>query len=817
MISSAFKKLNVLYRLKCRNSEINTYDMIKKVNFILLMVVMSGIPMLIEGQNLSAPQAQGVFGGQVMDIESWDLPGDSVGVIFSTESPNSIFIGKGLRGTDRINFPLTPLPSADTDDGYGSSVFNIEVHPTSGSFFFLSNGNVYRTNENAATATLIQTLVKTFIIQGDTICFVKNNTLMGGNDLLEYGPLDAFGIYTLANTIDLLQQFNAPPQMVINSSTGKLHLFVRGSLPQMLILSDSFNNMNVSTILTSAINPAPVVPNIEWQTLGFAEDGTWYIAGQPPLNNPNITDRTLAWSQNNGMTWQTALMNGPGPQGGVVGQNILIEDISSERHFFCGNLLLTDTTNMSTWYNPGIQYIDQLNRANDGKTVADPAVQDIKYHSTNIGFGYSVAAGDSLFGWNEGLEAVQVNDIDMTADFSTGWVASKSGIRKVENYNTPSPTWAPTIFPNFDGAPYESVAINPNNNQIVFVGNQRIYRTTNGGVASGPDDGWEQVFTPELPPYNYNMINAKCVALAISSTNSDVIMAGYHWSYGERGGVFYSLDGGNTWGQLLLNASTVGQDVDVNDIELVQEGGLIVAYIGVESDITTSGAYGLFRAELNGTLWNVAHDGSYGATDGIIDLETNLLQDTLILLNRDPGLLPVNNIQIKDLVNNTWISLPGPNEDGTATAITLGDQYVYLAMDERIYMSPFNSVFSWTLGYAYPVGTEINVLFYDELLVGTGTGLYAHQLDTNSTAISEHTPIFKLSIYPNPNHGLFQFSSDETISAISLFDTQGKLLESQSISNGQTTVDFQKWPKGLYLMKFITPSGKQLSQTMLIE
>ena len=32
--------------------------------------------------------------------------------------------------------------------------------------------------------------------------------------------------------------------------------------------------------------PAPSVTNIEWQTYGFADNGTWYVAGQPPLGNP---------------------------------------------------------------------------------------------------------------------------------------------------------------------------------------------------------------------------------------------------------------------------------------------------------------------------------------------------------------------------------------------------------------------------------------------------------------------------------------------------------------------------------------------------
>ncbi len=173
------------------------------------------------------------------------------------------------------------------------------------------------------------------------------------------------------------------------------------------------------------------------------------------------------------------------PAGGAVGNNIIIEDIGAQRYIYCGNLFLKDTMNMGAWYNPGTVFISNLNRANDGKTLADPIDNDIKYHSTNIGFGYSTSQGDSIFGWNDGIEAVQVNDIDMNTGYTTGWVASKSGIRKVDNYNTSSEYWNPTYFPNLDGSPYESVVMDPNNDSIVFVGNQRVYRTISAGDSSG--------------------------------------------------------------------------------------------------------------------------------------------------------------------------------------------------------------------------------------------------------------------------------------------------------------------------------------------
>ena len=76
--------------------------------------------------------------------------------------------------------------------------------------------------------------------------------------------------------------------------------------------------------------------------------------------------------------------------------------------------------------------------------------------------GYSTFQSDSIFGWNTGLEAVQVNDIDMNSGFTKGWVASKSGIRSVMDYNTASETWSSTIFPTGDGSPYKAIGMDKN-------------------------------------------------------------------------------------------------------------------------------------------------------------------------------------------------------------------------------------------------------------------------------------------------------------------------------------------------------------------
>ena len=775
---------------------------------LLLSTCVFSSTLTVSSQTLSTPVAEGVYGGQILDIESWEFDTDSIYVAISTESPNSIFLAKAYRGSSRNNLSFSVLESAGSDDGYGSHVENIEIHQQSNTLFFLTNGSVYKTGLTASSASLVSDLVKAFIIQNDTMCLVKNNLIAGGNDTLEFGPIDALGNFTSTNGFSLLKRFNDPPQLLISPVDNQLHLFDRGTNPQRQMIMDPFNGMTNSSPIASAVSAAPIVANADWRTTGIADDGTIYVAGQPPLDSPTDTDRRIAWSTDNGFNWDYEFMNGPGPIGGVVGSNIIIDDLSGSRNLFCGNLFLTDTSNMGNWNNPGTVYIGNLNRANDGKTLSDPLVNDLKYHTTNIGFGFSTSEGDSIFGWNEGIEAVQVNDIDMNPDFSIGWVASKSGIRKVENYNTASETWHSPSFPDSDGSPYLSVAVDTFDHNTVFVGNQRVYRTTNGGTSTGMDDGWERVFTPESSPYNFNRINTKCNVVAISKYDRNIVLAGFSQDYSNKGGAFYSLDGGNNWDQLLLVETTTGEDLDVMDIELTEEGGNIVAYIGVESDPLTTGAYGVYRAELSSSSWTVTHSSAFGATDNIIDLEMNIARDTLIVLYRDPGLLPVNNVIFKDITAGTWSSnYPGPSSDnGFSTAITVGDNYIFMAIDEKIYTCPVSSPLTWSLAYSYPAGIEINVLFYDELLVGTSTGLYAQDLETSSVSVHDQLTQSDDNVSILFEEGLIHVSANFVIQNIEVFDLGGKLVYS-GIPKEKNISFNQNLKGGLYIVNTTNKSG----------
>ena len=73
------------------------------------------------------------------------------------------------------------------------------------------------------------------------------------------------------------------------------------------------------------------------------------------------------------------------------------------------------------------------------------------------------------------------------------------------------------MFPNGDGSPYYSVAMEPSDNATAYVGNLRIYKTINSGLA------WSQVFTPESAPYNYPMVGTYTNALTICPFDENIV------------------------------------------------------------------------------------------------------------------------------------------------------------------------------------------------------------------------------------------------------------------------------------------------------
>ena len=134
----------------------------------------------------------------------------------------------------------------------------------------------------------------------------------------------------------------------------------------------------------------------------------------------------------------------------------------------------------------------------------------------------------------------------------------------------------------------------------------------------------------------------------------------------------------------------------------------------------------------------------------------------------------------------------------------MGDGYIFMAISEEIHTIPVDFSMPWNLAYSYPEGTDVNVLFYDELLVGTGTGLYAQELDLNTIGIQDQN-INNIYLYPNPVDKRVYFSKNYSIS---VFNVAGELIyKSLSPVNQLFT---ETWNTGIYIIVFDNNERKKM-------
>ena len=204
---------------------------------------------------------------------------------------------------------------------------------------------------------------------------------------------------------------------------------------------------------------------------------------------------------------------------------------------------------------------------------------------------------------SDGITAVNIQAISVTADKTTAWVSSGNGLAKSTNFSSPTPTWQWPILPC---APQRcdpsgigaSVWVKPDDPNIVLAGSIGgfIFRSADAGatwvLASAPSidiakfvtNGWNL-----LRPYQFtndpNDPSIVYVTLAGPSTGQEWI-----------GAVLKSADSGATWSDLSITA-----DAPASAIAVIKTG---VLYVG--SGYGKSSVKGIFKysagvwAKLNG-------------------------------------------------------------------------------------------------------------------------------------------------------------------------------------------------------------------------
>lgn len=678
---------------------------------VLAAFALASLPLQAQ---LSAPKVENVYGGRVLSIAGYSKSADTTRLYISTESANSLFYsdiynpaGPGFYFTQ-----WNKVPSADADNNLGGNLQQLGVHPLTGTLYCASNRGLIAVHPDSSNFHIIDSNnINALCVKDSVLIYVTGNQLI-------WGRLDAHGrfIRNMAAPKMLTLFVN---QILIHPVSQIVYFFQRmGMGPQISKSNHPFFDLKNTTIINS-VSMGVLPPNTQFSGMGISPSGRIMLGG---FTSPGAPDKTIRYTDNE-ITWTNVVS--PNTTNGVSGTNFAFAgSLGSYVSYHSDGYSNNKGAN---WFELG--RIARTTHPNDGEVFADPNDTNVVYFTSDLGISVSLNQGPNSFDIENGLEAVQVQDFDMTPDKQTAWIASKAGIRKVSKYKS-GPVWSLPFWPNGDGSPYYSVAMKQTDTNTVYAGNLRIYKSNNGGT------NWTQVFTPETPPYFFPSVGTVAEAIEIAYFNSDIVFAGFSVQDSAKGGLFYSMNAGASWSQILLEGSSIGKDVDVTDIAFVIEGTDTIAYVTVSYDLSAPQGRSVYRVLKSGSAWiasqnmNAAHTST--GTIIVASLEDVLVsstKDTIYLTGTDAGINhPIAYYKIISGTNKwTPMTTSGfPFVSGKkGKAIALGGDTVFCAVDADIYMYIWGST-SWIKGYSYPVGTQINFLYYDELLAGTSTGLYGH-------------------------------------------------------------------------------------------
>ncbi len=766
---------------------------------------------------LSTPTPEAVYGGRINAITSIPLNSTQTRVFVATESANSIFyadMNTGGSGTPTFG-SFTVMPGAGDDDGYGSNIRKLSAHKKSSSLFFVTQtGDLVNTNPSSSSVTTVSSgsVTGVHIVNfSDSLSYLFFTDGTG----LRFGTLDSAATFTEdTNSPISISSTVIKPAFYVSPTDKHLYIADFNSSAIIYTTKDKYNAFTSSTTTSTVNTSALTATSYHWTAFAVGNDGTLFVGGN------DGSAKYVAYTKDGGGTWNIV---STGVSGGS-GANFAIPQTGTPYMVYFSTIYaqFDSSTDFGTWNTFGNAGMET--HPNDGEVFVDRLNDQVIYMTTDQGLGVSINGGSVIKEIDDGITAVQVNDFDMNASKTAGWLASKSGIRHVTDYSTSSPIWSNAIYPNNDGSQYYSAEMIGNDTNSVYVGSVRVYKTTDGGT------NWTRVFTAESSPYSFPALS-HVKAIEVNSTNNNIVLAGYYIQDMDQGGLFYTTDGDTTWNQLLLRASSTGNDVDVRDIIFTTEGGNVVAYIGVEYDetITTVSdrGYSVYRAEWDGSSWTVRQDmdSAYTSSGSTItatinDLAVSTTGDTVYAAGVDE-ISKKAKVYYKILSGtNKWeeLTVLGFPSSSEIKAFTIGVDTLYCAIDNVIYSLDLSSPTSWESAYLYPVGTKINVLYYDDLLVGTGTGLYGqHSGVVTGIKDEKITPnSFRLNQnYPNPFNPSTKISYQlPSVSRVTLkiYDILGRevvtlINKEQTAGNYKVNFDASRLSSGVYFYRLIATGG----------
>ena len=665
------------------------------------------------------PQIQAVYGGSIRAIDMIESAASTniIRIFVSTEfSANSVFyadLDYALDPSTRYatnNFTWRVIPDLNAQANFGT-VNSIAAHEDSGRLFVADNTGLISCNTNAGSLVTNISLTATpgsqFLAVAIHEAYLVGLASVSNSVLLYFGALDSSGNFTAGSGSPI----NTGLSGINNSSD--IGLAVNPSNQNVYVIdSTGVNGIRKSSAPCAALSGSTTFSTISlppeassWQgnkRLGFGPDGRMFVGG----SSGNF--KVIAYSDNDGTAW-TNVNTGVG---GTVGNNINASHLTNLYGVLFGGAISTNKGETGSWFSIGIGAGPNSSHPNDSAACYDP-ILDMRsfYCSSDQGIACSTNGGMTIFELNYGLEAVAIQDLDMTADKTHAWTASKSGLR----HGAGAPmalTWTPDgLFPTGDGSPYYSIAIDKSDStgNTIYTGNGNIYRSTDNG------SNWTRIWA-----YESNTNGFSNGFFATLAANGQTIVAGFYNAAGN-GGLLVSQDGGSTWAHAIAG-------MDVNDVVLLTNNTILVA--GAYNAAT--GAGGIYNQSSSGTVRELTNnvsinsfaldsaDGVYAcgqAPDYSIKIYYKLLSDSAWTEVSTNG-LPTQNVMVSGRGPVMTVGRDSATND--LPVIVIGHSLYYFRSGD--------STWQTTPELTYPDGSTINVLYWDELMVGTSEGLYGQTI-----------------------------------------------------------------------------------------
>ncbi|MEA3286156.1 MAG: T9SS type A sorting domain-containing protein [Candidatus Marinimicrobia bacterium] len=787
-----------------------------------------GMLLSLAGFSQEAPQAEPVYGGYIEELHAAPLDANTTRIYASTMSANSMFYADvDHSGSNPLFSGWNTVPDLDWDDDFG--VLRAFASDAYSGYVFagLQGGGVIAASPLAASIYTVDSVMIEAIQARDGHLFYQ---VMGGSGQdIFFADIDASGgVGTIQSTTIAIASWmpRFPVQIVISPYDEYLYVFVPEEPPLLYKSSDAFRSFNTSTTFSTVTTTDLASTGYEYSSFIVAPDGHYYAASYE--GNSSGYETRISSSDDGGTSWTTQIIAEDAGRGDFKAPG----DSASYNLYY--SRIMSDDKGVS-W---------SMHGGADGALAADPNDKSIAYVRTDWGMGMYDHVLSGVDEINDGLLAVQVNDFAMDTSKTTAWVASKSGIWYVSDYGTSSVVWTEPIWPDWDSTPYDVVTCTAGADTAYMgnsSGNVFRYETASGDV----DDpmSYERIFEAHQDgayPYWTWTYGSRVTAIATDNTyGSERLFVGIYdaedWDEPDDslGGVFVGTPSGTSWSWTQITGGDFPiTGIDVLDIVVVEESGNTVAYVGVERNTTYGTVNGVYRCEENAGSWTVTSDlflsATYPIAATIMDLYVSE-SDTIFACGTDASGTSVRSYK-KAVGDTYWESLTssGLVYPNAAKAITYDEvnHDLYMAIDNIIYVFEEGAI-AWAVYYEYPVGTDIQFIYYDDLLVGTGVGLFGHEAVTSIDPMLEVRPLaYQLEQnYPNPFNPSTVIRFKIPVSAqveLTIHDLRGREVARlvntfQPAGSHQVTFDGSTLSSGLYFYTLMAGDVKLTKKLMLMK